>query len=196
MIEDGVGQGYKAKVDNLNRLHTHGTTRSEEEFGAIKGQTYNVNTSTISLTSANESAVFYCKNTGDEDIFISTIGYLLGNSTSGTGDVHLTVLRNPTAGTIVTNAVAAPVEINKNFGSSKSLAADTYKGVEGDTFTDGDVAYRSLLAGAARTYVINTGNIVLTRGTSIGIKITPQTSNTAMDVQLFFSVLSSENIDS
>ena len=133
MIEDGVGQGYKAKVDNLNRLHTHGTTRSEEEFGAIKGQTYNVNTSTISLTSASESAVFYCKN---------------------------------------------------------------YKGVEGDTFTDGDVAYRSLLSGAARTYVINTGNIVLTRGTSIGIKITPQTSNTAMDVQLFLSVLSSENIDS
>ena len=92
MIGDGTGHGYQAKVDNLNRLHTHGTVRTEEEFGAIAGQTYNVNTSTISLTSANESAVLYFKNESNENVFISNIGFLLGNSTGGAGDVHLTVL--------------------------------------------------------------------------------------------------------
>ena len=108
----------------------------------------------------------------------------------------MTILRNPTAGTIVSNAVAAPVEINKNFGSSLSLTVDAYKGADGYTFTDGDVAYRSLLSSAARTYVISTGNIVLPTGTSIGVKITPQTSNSSMDVQLFLSVLSADNVDS
>ena len=195
MISDGTGKGYQAKVDNLNRLHTHGTVRTEEEFGAIAGQTYNVNTATISLTSSNESAVLYFKNDSNEDIFISNIGFLLGNSTGGAGDIHITVLKNPTAGTIIDNALPAPVEVNKNFGSSLELTADAFKGAEGHTFTDGSIAYRSLLASAARTYVIATGNIVLTRGKSIGVKITPQAGNTAMDIQMFLSILSTENVD-
>ena len=94
-----------------------------------------------------------------------------------------------------TNALPAPVEVNKNFGSSLELTADAFKGAEGYTFTDGTIAYQSLLSSAARTYVIATGNIVLTRGKSIGVNITPQAGNTAMDVQLFLSILSTENVD-
>ena len=63
-----------------------------------------------------------------------------------------------------------------------------YKGGEGKTLTDGIDTYYSLIAGSARPYIIATGTIVIPKGGSIGVKMTPQASNTAMNVQVFLSV--------
>lgn len=188
VILDGTGDGNKAKVDKDNRVHALSVSATVQENGAIDGNTYNINTGSINLTSSNESALLYFKNNGDNDIQVTSIGYLIGNSTGGIGDLQPKIVRNPTGGTIVSNAVDVPVLINKNFGSFNSLTVDAYKGVEGDTLTGGEDGYYSLLPGDARAYLINTGVLQLPKGSSIGITMTPQTGNTSMNVQVFMSV--------
>ena len=187
-ILDGTGSGKKAKVDVQNRLHTHSVTEGLVEHASANGNSYNINTGTITLTSSSKSALLYLKNNGDADVHIASIGYLMGNSTGGTGDINIEVLRNPSLGTIVSDASLVGINGNKNVGSSKELTADTYKGDEGKTFTNGEPLYYSLVAGAARGYVIATGTIVIPKGGSVGVNLTPQTSNTSMGVQVFMSV--------
>ena len=61
-IIDGTGTGAKVKVDSANRLHTHSVTEDLIEYAASQGDSYNINTGTINLTSATESALLYFKN--------------------------------------------------------------------------------------------------------------------------------------
>lgn len=194
-FEDGTGRGYSAKVNEFGQVSTRSVSSSLENFGATQGYTFNVNTGSINLTSANASALLYLKNNGEDDLYISSIGYLLGNSTGGAGDLLVEVIRNPTAGTIVTNAVDAPIISNKNFGSSRPLNADVYKGAEGNTFTGGSVAYQSLLNSSAKQYTIATGSVIIPRGSSIGVTVTPQAGNTSMDAQVFLAILDSNGFD-
>jgi len=187
-IIDGTGKGFEVKVDSTNRLHVHSVNESLVEFAASNGDSYNINTGTLVLTSALESSLLYFKNNGDFEVHISSIGFLMGNSTGGVGDVNITVVKNCSLGTVVTDAVEVDINENKNTGSSKELSLQAYKGGEGKTLTNGVDTYYSLIAGAARPYVITTGTIVVPKGGSIGVKLTPQTSNTAMNVQVFMSV--------
>ena len=187
-IIDGTGTGAKARVDSANRLHTHSVNEDLIEYAASQGDSYNVNTGTINLTSANESALLYFKNNGDNDLHIASIGYLIGNSTGGTGDLQTVVTKNPTTGTIINGASDVGINTNKNAGSSKIMVVDAFKGAEANTFTNGSDFYYSLLSGSAKSYVIATGTVVLPKGSSIGVSVTPQTSNTSMDIQIFMSV--------
>lgn len=177
----GVTEEKRAMVDAVSQ--------TVEEHAAEEGRSFNVNTGTITLTTANKSALLYMKNTGSVDLIIPTVGYLIGNSTGGTGDLIPEIILNPTTGTIVSDETAVEMNVNKNAGSSKVLSVDAYKGTEGKTLTNGTMAYGSLLAGAARGYVIGTGNIILPAGSSIGINVTPQSSNSNMDIQIFFAVI-------
>jgi hypothetical protein len=188
-ILDGTGSGKKAKVDSGFRLHTHSVTETISENASENGQAFNINTGTINLTTASESGLLYLKNNSTNPIHIISIGYLMGNSTGGTGDVNLKVLKNPSTGTVISDAVPVSILENKNVGSSNVLDADVYKGAEGKTFTDGDDFYYSLVAGAARPYVIATGTLVIPKGGSIGVLATPQTSNTSMNIQIFLSII-------
>jgi hypothetical protein len=194
-IIDGTGSGIEAKVDKTNRLHVHSVSEGLVEFAASNGDSYNINTGTIALTSANESSLLYFKNNGEFEVHISAIGFLMGNSTGGVGDVNITVVKNASLGTVISDAVNVAINENKNTGSSQSLVLDVYKGGEGKTITNGVDTYYSLIAGSARPYVITTGTIVIPKGGSIGVKMTPQTSNSAMNVQVFMS-LTEYKIDS
>jgi hypothetical protein len=180
-----------ATVEN-NRLFTRSVTATVVQESAANGDTYNVNTGTINLTSGNKSAVLWIKNNATNDIFIDVIGYLLGNSTGGSGDLVAEVKKNPTSGTLISNATPVEVIQNKNFSSSDELDILAYKGVEGATVTDGITTYLSLLPAAARSYSIATGNVVLAKGNSLSAEVTPQTGNTSMDCQFFVSVIESK----
>lgn len=188
-IIDGVGAGYTAAVDSENRLRVFSISEPEVDNASELGNSYNFNTGIINLTSASKSAVFYLKNNGDNDIIISTLFYLLGNSTGGSGDVLITVLRNPTTGTIVSGAVNMEMNgVNRNFGSSKTLTVDAYKGAEANTFTDGVKVIESIFDQSPSRVSITVGAIMLPKGSSIGIDITPATSNTNLDVEFACSV--------
>jgi hypothetical protein len=188
-ITDGGGKGYSAEVDSENRLRTFSIAEPEVFNASSLGNSYNFNTGVINLTSASKSAVFYIKNNGDSDLIITKLFYIIGNSTAGTGDVLVTVLRNPTTGTIISNAVAMEMDgVNRNFGSSKNLTTDSYKGAEASTFTNGDKIIESIIDQSPTRVSVEVGGLVIPRGTSIGIDITPATSNSSLDVEFAASV--------
>jgi hypothetical protein len=186
-IKDGAGNGYKAKVDSSNRLHVDSITFGRSELEVELGNGYNINTGLVTLTTANKSGVLYYKNNEDIDIVITSIIYTVGNSNSN-GDVLATVIKNPTLGTVISDAIDCEMPaINRNFGSSKELESDTFKGGEGKTFTNGEKVIESILQSAKRE-VINVGDVVMPKGTTLGIDITPPTGNTSMDIEVALSV--------
>jgi hypothetical protein len=177
VLIDGAGKGYSAKVDEEQRLHTHAFTVSTALAAALSGDAFNVGSSLITLTSANESGCLYIKNNEPEDIILSVQFINLGTSTNGTGESHFTFYLNPTGGTLISNAVAGDV-FNRRIGSNNTLSADVYKGVEGDTITGGNIIK------APTTGLFSSVPYVIAKGATFAISITPPTGNTSMEVQI------------
>jgi hypothetical protein len=178
-IQDGTGSGKRVKVDSNNQIHTTSITRSNTQDATIKGNSYNINTGDIGLTSTTESAVLYFKSdespvNGETAFVVDAIAIGIDSLGTTSGMSKITVVKNPTAGTIVTNAVAVDMNENRNFGSSENLDSIIYKGVEGDTFTNGtDIAQFYQSAGSRGFYTLD---FDLPKGSSIGVKIDTQTT--------------------
>ena len=183
-ILDGTGKGYRAQVDSKGRLRTYSVSEGFSIDAAANGENYNINTGAITLTSANESAVLYMKNNEDKDFVIEDIIVILGASTGGTGDLSINLVRNPTLGTIIDNATAVDVIGNRNFGSSRLLVANVYKGAEGYTLTNGDDFADTTRSAASTIVHFDADVIILPKGTSIGVNIDPQASNTSMVIKV------------
>jgi hypothetical protein len=182
-IIDGKGNGFRAQVDSDNRLHVNSVTRTQVEQAVLLSEGYNVSTGSMTLTSANESAVGYFKYNGDDPIVIKEILVILGASTGGSGTGLIKIIKNPTSGTIITEAKPVSTASNRDFGSSKVLDSDAYKGEEADTLTDGDVfAVTSRDAGFSGVVSFDAAPIVLRKGNSIGITFEPATGNNSQSI--------------
>jgi hypothetical protein len=185
IIENGGGAPQAwAKVDVNNRLHTLSVSEGFNIDAALKGVNFNINSGSVSLTSANKSAVFYFKNNEIRKFIIEDIIVITGSSTGGTGDLSIDIIQNPTTGTIIDNEVAASTVANRNFGlTSSTLSADVFRGVEGDTFTNGTM-FADTTRGSTGVVEFDADVLVLPRGSSIGVEVTPQPSNTSMSVKV------------
>jgi hypothetical protein len=189
-IKDGTGSGKVAKVDNNNQLHTFSVTETENQQSTRLGNSYNLNTGTIGLTSSTASGVMYFKNdeapvNGESSFVIDAIAIGIDNQGTQAGACHVTVVRNPTGGTLISNAVAVDMNQNRNFGSSKELDSLVYKGVEGDTLTGGnDIALFYQNVGTRAYYSID---MEVPKGSSIGVKIDTQT--TAGTTNLYVAII-------
>lgn len=180
IIQDGQ-TSHSAKVSDLGRLEVNALSFDLIEHYNDEGEAYNYNTGTINLTSANESALAYLKNNESEDVIVPSFIFLLGNSNSS-GDVNLKIYRNPTAGTLISGGSSA-VPVNRNFGSSNTLSGSFLKGAEASTITSSDgVAISSIVQDGGRTVV--SVSVILPKGSSVGVSITPPASNTDMDIQI------------
>ncbi len=189
IIKDGTGAGYVAKVDSENHLHTFAVTQTLQEWHAIQGDGYNVNTGNITLTNASASAVYYLKNNEDRDIIITSLVYLIDDSTGGTAALKCDVDRNPTGGTIVDTATAS-APVNRNHGSAKTLTVDSYSGAQGNTLTGADASgYISSLIQPGSRAALAIGSIVLPKGASMGVRITPPTGNTSVTIQFAAQIM-------
>jgi hypothetical protein len=191
VIKNG-GTGDTAFVDPNGRLST--TTVSEEirDHAADTGigQKFNINTYDITLSNATETSLLYIKNESTEgDLVVSALIYNLGNTTGGSGDVRIDVIRNPTAGDIITNGnnvtVGAGTEANQNFGSTNVLVGKFYKGASGETaFSDGDISISTRSAANTGRIVISLGQIAIPKGQSLGVNYLPPSGNTSQKVQI------------
>ena len=166
-IKDGTGNGYAAEVSSDNKLRVRAIIESSIDHASERGEAFNINTGEIVITA--DSAILFFKNLEDAPMFIDAVA--VGITNGNESDIQkITVLRNPTTGTIISNAVAADIVVNRNFGSSKlpdnSL---TYKGVSGDTFTNGDNAALFFQQDNNRLYA--DVSFYLPKNSSIGIKI-------------------------
>ena len=181
-LQDGTGTGNKARVSSEKRLLSESVTRDHNRQASLDGDAFNLSTGTINLTSDSESALFYFKNNGTRDVVFNNFIINYATSTGGAlGDTFLEFVKNPTAGTIVSGASSATV-INRNLGSSNILDADAFKGAEGNTFTDGETFFTGWLPQVQATIFLDSEETTLPRGASIGIKVTPASGNTSVNV--------------
>ena len=174
--------GDIAAVNTKKRLTTQSVTTSETQDATQNGHSYNINTGIIGLTSSTESGVIYFKNdespiNGQSDFVVDSIAIGIDNQGTQTGACKITIVRNPTGGTLISGATAVDINQNRNFGSSNALNSTTlaYKGAEGNTVTGGDdfaIFYQNV--GTRGFYIID---IELPKGSSMAVKIDTQTTS-------------------
>lgn len=191
-IEDGTGSSRRATVNKLNRLAVDATTFAGEDDAIRRGEGWQIASAgsgagNISFTAAQKTAMLYFSNTGAFDLVLDRVVVILGDAAGGgSNDWSLQVLRNPTGGTLITNAVSAGVS-NSNHGSEVAYPGVAYRsltpvstGVAGtnyDTLTGGSGAVQPLKQTIDRV-ILPLGRRMPT-GTSLGINLTPPTGTTA-----------------
>lgn len=186
-IQDGSGSGYRAKVDSKNRVHSLAISETAGTEASTNGDLYNVNTGTITLTTANASSLLYMKNTDSVSWIFNRVFYNAGESTGGTGEFLAEVIANATTGTLITAGTDLD-PYNLNFGSSKELTSTTKKGSEGSTLTNGDARVSTIIPASGTRVLIAFDSIIVEPGSSISVTITPQTGNTSMAIQVGFNL--------
>jgi hypothetical protein len=180
-IESGSGNGNEAKVGNDLRLYTQGISESESQHALDLGNAYNINTGIVSI--AAETGMMYLKNNEDKNFLIEAVAVGIGaGSFNTTSFATVTIIRNPTTGTLIESTPTnVDINVNRNFGSSSTLTADAYKaGASGDTITNGDDIIIFAMANAqSRLYA--TVGLELQKGNKIGIKVDPNLSAGSTD---------------
>jgi hypothetical protein len=185
-IVDGTGTGKKAKVDGNNRISVSAVLTLENEEATHLGNSFNINTGVFTLTNDTDTPVLYLKNNETAEVHVTGTAYGFWTSTGGSPtDLQITVIRNPTTGTIVTNAVPVAITSNRNYGSAKTLDADIYIGSTGDTMTDGTDHLIFYALSASR--IVPAIDEIIPKGSSIGIKVKPPAGNTSM--QMYAAIL-------
>ena len=181
-IEDGSGNGYSAAVFSNHRLLVDADSHDSIITAATDGKAFRFCTGLITLTSASPSGILYVRNNEAANLIISEIVVRMNQSTGGANGVGLwEIFRNPTTGTLISGALAPATRANTNFGSSFSIIADVFKGVEGATITDGTVyAAVNGLTVPQRVFLIETAGVIVPRGTSIAVRYTPPAGNTSI----------------
>ena len=172
-IEDGTGLGFDARVDENNRIHVHSVNVTEVVHAAEQGLAYNLNTGQISVT--NDATLIYFKNNETRDFVISAIA--VGNDGGATYSTRplITVVRNPTGGDLISDQTDVDMNQNRDFGSSRVLNTDAYKGKVGGTLTGGnDIAILQSTTGGRDFFTLD---FVLTEGSSIGLTYTANISS-------------------
>lgn len=175
-IESGTGTGTQAKVGADFRLQARSVTSTNIQEETHNGNAYDIHSGLVSLTGAAESGLLYFKNNEDLDFHVSVMAVGITAGTFADSPI-ITIVRNPTTGTLISNATAAPIVENRNFGSSSTLTALTYKGVDGATVTDGDDALIFVVNGQGR--LAATIDLVIPKGSSLAIKVDPNLTSGA-----------------
>ena len=181
LIEDGGGTGKKAKVVFDNRLSTHAITEDVATHANENGDAYNINTKNITLTDDADTPVLYFKNNENREIIITALAFGVKTSTGGSSSdlPEVTVVRNPTGGTIISSTPTdLSIRSNRNYGSTNSINDSLgYVGATGDTMTGGEDHLFIYLGASGRSFISIAE--ILPSGSSIGVKIKPQANNTS-----------------
>jgi hypothetical protein len=181
-IENG-GAGAKVgmHVDLNEQAHVFAITEDEQKQASENGKEYNINTGSIafSTNSTTRTTLLYFKNDEDTDYIITAIAIGLGTRSATVSDsANVYIVRNPTAGTTITNANNVDMKSNTNFGSTNSLKTTTlaYKGADGEGATTGGTDHGLVYMTDGRLYA--SLNIELPKGSSVAIEFDGNTSGT------------------
>lgn len=178
-IQDGTGSGREAQIDSNNRLSVRSLIETEAEGATDIGNSYIISTGAVSLSTTADSAVLYVKNNEEQVLVIAGLSIGIGSGTL-TDSPAITVVRNPTLGTIISDASPVEINQNRNFGSSQTLTVDAFKGSDGKTFTNGNDA--ALFFQAANGQLFLETDFELTKGDSIGIRISPKVDASPLSI--------------
>lgn len=193
LFKGGNNPGNNAHVDGNGRIEAHAVSISEQSDSSLGGDAYNVNTGTFILTTDASTPIFYIKNVSESrELVIPRVFIAFGASTAGSGIVEGAIISNPSGGTIIT-ATANPPQ-NFNFGSSQTLGVDSTVGATGLTVTGGTTPIEFLFPSSPARNLIAFDSIILPRGSSMVLTITPPSGNTSMQIQAGINVYLNETI--
>jgi hypothetical protein len=177
-ITDGTGKGNSAGVDRTNRLLVRNISETLFQNAAEEGEAFFIGTPIITATTAGESALIYIKNNEDSQLILGSFFLIAEATASGSPNMfRVNWYRNPTS---ISSGTAIPA-LNQNFGSSNTLDADIEYGAEGSTVTGGSLA--ATLSFPIGQFNELDANLVLEKGSSLVITVTPPAGNTNMPVQ-------------
>jgi len=177
-ITDGTGKGNSAGVDRTNRLLVRNISETLFQNAAEEGEAFFIGTPIITATTAGESALIYIKNNEDSQLILGSFFLIAEATASGSPNMfRVNWYRNPTS---ISSGTAIPA-LNQNFGSSNTLDADIEYGAEGSTVTGGSLA--ATLSFPIGQFNQLDANLVLEKGSSLVVTVTPPAGNTNMPVQ-------------
>lgn len=183
-ITDGKGRGLAAGVSLNNRLLTLTVQESLFTYSAEEGDAYFAGSPLITLTDANESAILFLENNEDDLLIIENFFATAEASTGGaTNNFRLNFYKNPTS--ISSGTALDP--LNQNFASSDTLECVAEYGAQGSAVTGGALA--ATLSLPIESFNNVPANLVLGKGSSVAITVTPPASNTSMAVQASFRLV-------
>lgn len=182
VLENGVGNADKARVDEGNRLHVHSLSAGSSSVAAAAGDSFNVSSELITLTNGGESGILYIKNNEKDLVSVTTVFANLDTSENGIGKSLISFYLDADAGTLISEESEAQV-LNRRVGFFGTLAVDAFKGGEGKTITSNSVIRLPSSGGAIAS------EFILSKGASFGLSITPPTGNTSMRIQIGFLVI-------
>jgi len=174
ILKDGTGTGVKLKINSDNRAVVEATSQTRiADISERLGQAYTIATGFVPLTTtASFTGILWIKNTDIEgrDMFIEHIRVC--GSAPMMEDVQCVVYRNPTTGTLISNAVSA-YKTNNNFGSANQFNGLAYKGVDADTITNGDWFTQFVTHISGHSIIDFNDSIVIPKNSSIGFALKP-----------------------
>ena len=178
-IRDGSGKGFLAAVNSDNQLQTRAVAVAQRLESALDGNYYEVTTGKIELTTANETSLFYIKNSENKVIVIDRVFYDVWESTGGSVGGTIEYYRNPT----YTGGVAA-TQYNTEFSSDDQLDATVLTWSVGSPLVlSGNEWWRGYVP-VPSSNVVEEGRFVLNTNNTFGISIVPPASNTSMYVAI------------
>ena len=117
----------------------------------------------------------YVKNTSDLQLVVADLAIAAFDGITHSDAPYITVVRNPTAGDLITDATAATMNQNRNFGSAAEAVSLVYKGKTGGTCTGGNDIAILQTSKTGRSFF--TMNFILDKGSSIAINLTANLSS-------------------
>jgi len=180
VIEGGNTANSKATVNARGELYVHATSTDEADEATKTGRSFNINTKDVTLTNATNTPVLYFKNNESEDFHMTALAVGLQGSTDGDANVlcRITVVRNPTAGTIISSPTVVSINGNRNYGSADTMDSDVYVGATGDTMTGGGDQLYFYQATKGRLFAPI--DEVIPKGSTLGVEIQAPDSNTSL----------------
>ena len=187
VIFGGNNPRNAASVDKSGRLSAFAVSLSEQEKAAELGESFNINTGRITLTSAVETPLVYLSNeTSDQAFKVSRIFSTFLASTGGVGEASIKVYTAITGGTILN---AADVQAtNFNFASGQKLPGMLKYGAPGLTFVGTPTNIELLLPTVNIRQLTGFDHIVLPKGADMLLTCTAPPGNTSMVAELGMNV--------
>ena len=171
MIDDGKGSGRRAAVNTNNKLETQAVTIPEIAFlSAEKEQAWIIATGFVALTTTGSfNGLVYLKNTSTKPLHIESIR----TCSTGSGYSQVKVIKNPTTGTLISEANDAAVT-NANLTSTAEFGGLSYTAAgDAKTVTDGSDTTQFTNMSPGHSIQHYQGAVVIGQGDSFALVVKP-----------------------
>ena len=179
LILDGTGQGYRAKVDDRNRLRTFSITESAFEEASVRGEAFNINTEFVTVSSTAETPLLRVINNEATDLAL--VGWFIGTDL-GTVGANLGIMRLYGNVSGASGGTEVPV-INRRIGDPKDFAIEALKS---PTWTPSGtpILYQTQGLGSR---VFGTIYLILGKGSSMTVTCEFPTATTPISIYTGFT---------